>query len=439
MANGPLGDMVRQIRHWAGRPADSQATDGELLERFVKQHDEAAFEVIVQRHGRVVFNTCQRILHDRHAAEDAFQATFLVLARRAHAIRKRDSLASWLFGVAYRVAVRAKARASRRGEEERQAAGMTPDDPGTVAAWRELRPVLDAELEHLPEKYRAPVLLCYFEGLSNEEAAQQLRWPPGTVKGRLARARELLRRRLERRGIALSAVTLTALLGGEAVAATVPEVLVRTTIQASGQVIAGQALTASLASAQAITLSEGVVHSMIMTKVKIAAAIVIALGLTSGIGWFTYQATAQNAPNGAVQNNANPADKPMDLKFQTIIKLPYGGPQKAQQRVASAQKDWDDLSKDYARFFQGQNQNPRPAAVDFTKQMAVEVALGQRQMGGFGVEITRIEQTKDGIVVHYKETTPNQNGGAGGALSSPFHLVRVDKGSGAVKFVKDAR
>lgn len=439
MAHGPLGNVVDRIRQWAGGAAPAgQATDSELLERFVRQQEQAAFAAIVQRHGRVVFNVCLRILQDRHAAEDAFQATFLVLARRAHAIRERGSLASWLYGVAYRVAVRARVQARRRTAQERQAEVTVHDDPSNTAVWSEMRPVLDAEVQRLPDKYRAPLVLCYFEGLSNDEAAAQLRWPSGTVKGRLARARDLLRGRLERRGIALSAVALTTALGSEAVAAAVPEVVARSTLAATSQIIAGQALGAGLVSTQAITLCEGVVHSMIATKVKIVAALVVLLGLTGGAGWFSYQALAQNAP--APQQNA---DKPTELKFTTISKAYMGGPQKAAQRVATSQKELDAIIKDYgpnqrAMFMQQNGGQQRPGATpyDFAKQMVIEVAMGQKGSGGHAIEITKIEQTKDGVVVHYKETSPGPNDAATAVITSPYHVVRADKGTGNVKFVK---
>src|SRR5262249_19762762 len=158
--------------------------------------DQAAFAELVGRHGRLVHNLCLRILRDVHDAEDAFQATFLVLAKKAGVIRKRDSVSSWLYGVAYRIAVRAKAQGRSVSELASEGIDMAQPDPSNDAAWRELCPLLDGELERLPEKYKAPLLLCYFEGKSNDEAARLLHWPAGTVKGRLARARELLRRRL---------------------------------------------------------------------------------------------------------------------------------------------------------------------------------------------------------------------------------------------------
>ena len=147
--------------------------DGELLRRFVAAREEAAFAGLVRRHGAMVLGVCRRLLNDTHEAEDAFQATFLVLARRAAAVRKRDSVASWLYGVAYRVSLKARAAAHRRPGGE-PVEPISTADPAAEAAWRELRPAIDEELSRLPEKYRAPLVLCYLEGKTNEEAARLL-------------------------------------------------------------------------------------------------------------------------------------------------------------------------------------------------------------------------------------------------------------------------
>src|SRR5262249_48128930 len=154
---------------------------------------------LVRRHGPLVLGVCRRVLRDRHAAEDAFQATFLILLRRARSLDRRGSVASWLYTVAYHVALRARADAARRPPPARP----VPQPP--EAGWADLQPVLDEELGRLPDSYRAVVVLCYLEGKTNVEAARLLGWPVGTVKGRLARARDLLRARLTRRGITLSA------------------------------------------------------------------------------------------------------------------------------------------------------------------------------------------------------------------------------------------
>ncbi len=179
---------------------------GQLLERFAADRDEAAFEALVSRHGPMVLGTCRRMLADPHDVEDAFQATFLVLARKAGSIRDADRLGPWLHGVARRVAARSRALSSPPEVASSEPAVEEPavESPDLLEAL-ELREVLDEELARLPEKYRAPLVLCYLEGLTHDEAAEHLRWPVGTVRSRLAGGRDRLRARLTRRGLAPSA------------------------------------------------------------------------------------------------------------------------------------------------------------------------------------------------------------------------------------------
>lgn len=208
--------------------------DEPLLDRFLNGDDraaEGAFRAIVARHGPMVLGVCRHVLNQHQDAEDAFQATFLVLARKAASIRDRRVLSRWLYEVAYRIAMRARTNGVRRRAHERQGGEMAATATHDNHGWDELRPVLHDEVNRLPEKYRVPVILCYLEGKSNEEAAQLLQWPVGTVKGRLSRARDLLRSRLTRRGLALSAALLvTALANGTVIADVVPARLVNTTV-----------------------------------------------------------------------------------------------------------------------------------------------------------------------------------------------------------------
>jgi RNA polymerase sigma factor (sigma-70 family) len=191
---------------------------------------------LVERHGPMVLGICRHILNEEHDAEDAFQATFLVLAQKAGSIRNRTVLAGWLHEVAHRIAIKARVSVIRRRTLERQAMAMSPvpivlNEQDEEAAWNELRPVLHDEVDKLPDKYRLPVILCYLEGKTNEEVAALLRWPVGTVKGRLSRARDLLRSRLVRRGLSLSAAfLLTALSQGRVFAEIVPAELVTNTV-----------------------------------------------------------------------------------------------------------------------------------------------------------------------------------------------------------------
>jgi RNA polymerase sigma factor (sigma-70 family) len=232
-----------------GRPAHGQRpcpsaeqTDRDLLGRFVQHRDETAFALLVERHGPMVLGVCRRLLGNSHDADDAFQATFLVLVRRADALENPELLGNWLYGVAYRIARKLRAQTGRRRQQERQAASVAPTtEPPTDDAWRELRDTLDAELNRLPEKYRLPLVLCYLQGLTNEEAARRLGWPAGSMSYRLARGRELLRERLlGGRGAAPTdfLVLLLALGPGTAL---LPAHLVADTVVGATGLAAGQA------------------------------------------------------------------------------------------------------------------------------------------------------------------------------------------------------
>jgi RNA polymerase sigma factor (sigma-70 family) len=206
-------------------------SDRRLLERFVSQGDETAFTKLVQRHGPMVLGVCRQILRNEDDAEDAFQATFLVLARKARSIRAAEALPNWLYGVARRLAMRSRSAVARRHARE-VALVEPPTEAAPETQLVELAPVLHEEIGRLPEKYRIPLVLCYLEGKSNEEAARQLGCPSGTVFSRLARARERLRGRLTRRGLALSAGALTATLAAvsQQVRAAAPAQLATTTV-----------------------------------------------------------------------------------------------------------------------------------------------------------------------------------------------------------------
>ena len=217
------------------------STDRQLLDDFVHAQDPVAFQNLVSRHGAAVHQVCRGVLGDLHEAEDAFQATFLVLARKAPVIREPDSLGGWLRGVAYRVAVRARRRSVRRRETEKLRAEMSQvHTSGSVPGDSvELRELVGNELDRLPDDYRQPLILCYLDGLTHQEAARRLGWPVGTVKVRLVRGRRLLRDRLHRRGIALGAGLLALLpWGRRAHSATEP--LVESTVRAVSLDAAGR-------------------------------------------------------------------------------------------------------------------------------------------------------------------------------------------------------
>ncbi len=290
-----LRSALRHLRRAAGR-SDAGRSDGQLLERFLRDRDECAFELLLWRHGPMVLGTCRRLLRREQDAEDAFQVTFLTLARKAGAIGKREAVGSWLYKVAYRAALQVRAAA------ERLPAGVLPGDgpaapeDASAAEARELRPVLDEEVGRLPEKYRAPVVLCYLEGKTYDEAARLLGCPAGTVAIRLRRARERLRVRLTRRGLAVPAGLVTASLV-PAAAQAVPAALLRATLGG----VAGPAPVRLGA------LTEGVVRAMFASKLKaVTAAVAVALAaLGTGAGALLSQGAGK--PAGAAPAAPRPA------------------------------------------------------------------------------------------------------------------------------------
>src|SRR5262245_4853979 len=228
MAIGERRDVLHQVKRAALRQDGAGLSDGQLLECFLARRDDAAFEALVRRHGAMVLGVCRRVLGDAHEAEDAFQATFLVLVRKAASVVPRGRVGNWLYGVAYRTALEARTAAARRRARESQAVRRieTADPVPAGDFWA----LLDEELCRLPDRYRAVVVLCDLEGRTRKEAAHQLGWSEGTLSGRLARARALLAQRLTRRGVTPGVLLAAALTPGGASAA-VPATLFATTVQ----------------------------------------------------------------------------------------------------------------------------------------------------------------------------------------------------------------
>jgi len=288
MASGQLSQVWRRLRGLVGKPAPEPPADALLLERFVAGRDMAAFEALVQRYGPLVLGVCRRVLGNTHDAEDAFQATFLIFARRAATIQSQGAVGSWLCGTAYRVSLKARAGIARRRAQE-LTAGTTMFKPTkeSDAAWKELKPVIDEELSRLPEKYRIPLVLCYLEGKTNEAAARELGWAPGSMSYRLAKARERLRERLVHRGVALTSALIGPALAAYA-AAEVPAQLIAPTVKGAFLFGAGQTV-AGLIPAQAVALADGVLHAAALFKAVLAAVLglclLVALG---GIGWVVF-------------------------------------------------------------------------------------------------------------------------------------------------------
>jgi RNA polymerase sigma factor (sigma-70 family) len=272
-----LSVFLRRLTRGMVAETLSDRSDRQLVEQFLAERGEAAFEAIVRRHGPMVYRVCWRVLQQEQDAEDAFQATFLLLAEKLRTVRKHDSLASWLHGVARRVAQKAQAQASLRHRHERHASdsqGVPPDD----VTWRELRLVLDAELAALPEKWRLPLILCYLEARTQEEAAGHLGWSRTTLQRRLTEARGALGRRLKQRGVVWSAAISAVLLLDCVGSAALPAALMGSTVEAAACIAAGHAGTA-IVGAKVVALAEGVRKTMLLTNLKTAAA----LGLAAAV------------------------------------------------------------------------------------------------------------------------------------------------------------
>jgi RNA polymerase sigma-70 factor (ECF subfamily) len=280
-------------------------TDGQLLASFVERRDEDAFEALVRRHGPMVLGVCRRLLRHAHDAEDAFQATFLVLARKAASLRSRELVGNWLYGTAYRTALGARGMIARRQARERQVEDMPEPLAEAAAPWADLLPLLDQELNRLPEKYRVPVVLCELEGKSRKEAARLLGLPEGTLSWRLARARQLLARRLARFGPAAPASVL-ALAGPRAVPPSLLVATARSVVSAG----AGKVLAAGAISARVAALAEGVVRAMLLSKLKVVPAVVLALVVGAGAASVTYRAVA--AEPGPVSPEARAAQDDLE-------------------------------------------------------------------------------------------------------------------------------
>jgi RNA polymerase sigma factor (sigma-70 family) len=294
--------VVRQIGSLFEGGSVAGLSDRQLLDRFVSRRDvagEAAFAALVARHGPMVLFVCRRVLGDHQHAEDTFQAVFLVLARRAQSLRDPDLLSRWLYGVALRTARKAKVRLARQRKKEHAQAmsgakskSGVPTDRSVIDG--EQAELLHDEIDRLPANFRLPIVLCYFEGLALDEAARRLHWPEGTVRSRLARARDELRRGLTRRGVVLSAAALAAVLDSKAAWGSISAPLCDLTARAAREFMAGKAATGAV-SISAVALSREVLRSMLLQKLKLAVLTLLLFGaIASGAG-FVGQAVGRQA------------------------------------------------------------------------------------------------------------------------------------------------
>ena len=263
MATSQMSEFIQRLR---GILLLRDGSDAQLLDAFIHDGDSASLATLVRRHGPMVWGVCRRLIHNQQDAEDCFQATFLVLVRRADSIAPREMVGNWLYGVAHRTALKARATLGKRAARERQVAAMPESATTQPSDWNDLQPLLDEELSRLSDKYRAVVVLCDLEGKSRREAAQQLGVPEGTVAGRLARARSLLADRLRKRGVSLSGGALGSLLAQNAASARVPIAIVSSTIEAA---------TTGVLAPKVAALAAGVIQAMFVSKAKLVVGLLL--------------------------------------------------------------------------------------------------------------------------------------------------------------------
>ncbi|MCI0639855.1 MAG: sigma-70 family RNA polymerase sigma factor [Gemmataceae bacterium] len=283
MAKQSLNGVLHRIRSLAAVQTGRGRSDFELLTRFVGG-EEAAFTVLVERHGPLVLGLCRRVLQNADDADDACQATFLVLARKASALRKRKGLGGWLHGVAYRVAANLRRQRARRLRREHSAASSPhrPHSPeGRDVTWGELQTVLDEELQRLPDRYRAPLILCYLDGKTRDEAAQEIGVSPGALHGLLERGRKLLRKRFSQRGVTLSAALFASAFSVSQTKAALSPALVIASTKAATAMLGGQPLCA--VAPHVLSLAEEVMKVMFFTKLKIGTALFVCAGLLAAL------------------------------------------------------------------------------------------------------------------------------------------------------------
>jgi RNA polymerase sigma factor (sigma-70 family) len=307
MATAQLGTLLRHIQKLAGDRSVPDGTDRQLLDDFAVGRDQAAFATLVARHGPMVLRVCRRVLGHEQDAEDAFQATFLVLAQGSTSIRKREAVADWLHGVAYRTAMKAKRSTARRRNHEARLRERT-SLPVASPTWDDVQAILDSEIQRLPESFRAAFVLCVLDGKTVPEAAAELGVKVGTVSSRLTRARKQLQHQLARRGIKLSALLAALSLAEGGGKAAVPSLLAKTTV-CSGLLIAAGETAAGVIPSQVAALAAGVTRAMFLSRIKIATAVFLAVGLfVAGAGLWKHQALAAEEPPAANEEAKRPTE-----------------------------------------------------------------------------------------------------------------------------------
>lgn len=362
MADSRTEAVLGQLSRWLDETRTSQ-DDCRLLERFVAQRDEDAFAELMARHGPLVFGLCRRMLGNVQDAEDVFQATFLVLARKAATIRKPESLSCWLHGVAYRLALKTKNEANRRRLHEQQAVPL-PNSVESDLSWGEIRGAIDEELQRLPEKQRLPLVLCYLEGLTQDEAARRLDWPRGTLKRRLETGRERLRVRLTQRGITLGTGLFAVALTESASRGAISLTLRLATVKAAVSFISGDAGT--MAATHAALLAQGALQTMLTTKLKIASVVMLLL-VCAGFG-------ASQLSRPLSTRHTDSADKEADRPKESADKAKVVDEVQADLRAMRGTWTSEDIE---TKFINGEPQAPRRRKITFVVSDGKLIQLGE--------------------------------------------------------------
>jgi RNA polymerase sigma factor (sigma-70 family) len=404
MAGSPWHMLIQQLRHLTDPGSDGGLADTQLLERFVRHRDEAAFEVLLWRHGPMVLSTCRRLLTVAEDVEDVFQATFLVFVRKAGAIGRGDRVGSWLYKVAYRLALRARAAAADRTKHENQAVRSPAAPSACDLLWQEVRMLLDEEVARLPKKYRLAFVLCHLEGHTNEEAARSLGCPVGTIQSRLSWARQRLRKCLAQRGITLSTGMLGIVLAEKASAAALPRLLAKTTCKAALQFATDQA--AGAGSARAAVLAKGVLRTMFLTRMRVTAGFVLAAVVLVGGGGIVAARVLATGPADTPKDvRLNPA---VDLQRPSLIAVPSEvegklvvigteikpGEKVAPDRIVTVKIEGK--SKQYRRLREGDavDEGQLLACVD-DRLARDELAIRQAKVHGKQAELLAAQKTRE--------------------------------------------
>jgi RNA polymerase sigma factor (sigma-70 family) len=344
MASAQRGAALRHIHQLFGDGTLAGQPDSRLLERYAAERDDTAFSALVQRHGPMVIAVCHGVLDDTNDAEDAFQATFLLLARKAGAIWVGDSLGGWLHRVAWRIALQVKSDASRRRQQERRAAERSPGRCHITPSWDDVCTLIHQEIDSLPERYRKPIVLCYLEDMTYAQAAGRLQWSEATTRGRLARGRDLLKSRLTRRGVTLAGAGLAS-LGLPKPASAVTAAMVEATVRAARQFVLGESVIAATGSMASAHLVKQAMRTMMLTKLKLAGAAALLVGVLACVATGV-AAMAEGRPGGpasmpvALDHAGSPTAKPANgeqppraaddenetITFHGRVLLPTGKP-----------------------------------------------------------------------------------------------------------------